>query len=99
MLNIKIIILLSGQQIIGKVINETATKLTLEAPAVLMMSGDSPEKMSLGLAPFCPYSADKVVEFNLGTISATVEPAESLANEYNRIFGNGLVTAKSQLII
>ena len=99
MLNIKIIILLSGQQIIGKVINETSTKLTLEAPAVLMMTGDSEEKMRLGLAPFAPYSADKVVEFNLQTITATIEPAESLANEYNRLFGSGLVTAKSQLII
>jgi hypothetical protein len=48
--------------------------------------------MSVGFAPFMPY-ADGTVSLNHTAIAANGYPKQDLADEYNRIFGSGIVIA------
>ncbi len=99
---VKIIVLLNGQHMIGKVIKEDEKELTIEAPAVILTGEDGKEqkRMSLAFAPFLPFSSDKVFTFRSDMILTTSIPAEALTNEYNRMFGSGLdIITKPSLIV
>jgi hypothetical protein len=98
---VKIIVLLNGQHMIGKVIKEDKKELTIEAPAVILSGEDKDQKrMSLAFAPFLPFSSDKVFTFNSDMILTISTPADALANEYNRMFGSGLdIITKPSLIV
>ena len=99
---VKIIVLLNGQHMIGKVIKEDEKELTIEAPAVILTGEDGKEqkRMSLAFAPFLPFSSDKVFAFRSDMVLTTSIPAEALTNEYNRMFGSGLdIITKPSLIV
>jgi hypothetical protein len=99
---VKIIVLLNGQHMIGKVIREDDKELTVESPAVILTGEDNKEskRMSLAFAPFLPFSSDKVFSFKSNMILTTSIPAEALTNEYNRMFGSGLdIITKPSLIV
>ena len=99
---VKIIVLLNGQHMIGKVIKEDEIEITIEAPAVILTGEDGKEqkRMSLAFAPFLPFSSDKVFAFRSDMVLTTSIPAEALTNEYNRMFGSGLdIITKPSLIV
>jgi len=99
---VKIIVLLNGQHMIGKVIKEDEKEITIEAPAVILTGEDGKEqkRMSLAFAPFLPFSSDKVFAFRSDMVLTTSIPAEALTNEYNRMFGSGLdIITKPSLIV
>jgi len=61
--------------------------------AVLLIYRQAKEgAMSVGFAPFMPY-ADGTISLNHSAISANGYPKQDLADEYNRIFGSGIVIA------
>lgn len=61
--------------------------------AVLLIYRQAKEgAMSVGFAPFMPY-ADGTISLNHTAISANGYPKQDLADEYNRIFGSGIVIA------
>ncbi len=99
---VKIIVLLNGQHMIGKVIKEDEKEITIEAPAVILTGeeGKETKRMSLAFAPFLPFSSDKVFAFRSDMVLTTSIPAEALTNEYNRMFGSGLdIITKPSLIV
>lgn len=96
---IKILQLTNAMEIISEIDEPIPGELHASNPAILMrqMQGD---KMGLGLAPFCPYADEKaVVKFNRANVIAEIEPSTGLINEYNRMFGSGLVVPEKKLII
>jgi hypothetical protein len=48
--------------------------------------------MSVGFAPYMPY-ADGTISLNHSAIASTSYPKQDLTDEYNRIFGSGIVIA------
>jgi len=61
--------------------------------AVLLIYRQAKEgAMSVGFAPFMPY-ADGSISLNHSAIASTSYPKQDLADEYNRIFGSGIVIA------
>ena len=61
--------------------------------AVLLIYRQAKEgAMSVGFAPFMPY-ADGTISLNHTAIAANGYPKQDLADEYNRIFGSGIVIA------
>ena len=61
--------------------------------AVLLIYRQAKEgAMTVGFAPYMPY-ADGTISLNHSAVASTGTPKQDLADEYNRIFGSGIVIA------
>jgi|TARA_B100000941_G_scaffold290912_1_gene275876 hypothetical protein len=98
MLDIKIVRLNSGEELIGEVKDDGANNWVIKNVCQIAASYADPTQATarIGLAPFMPYSKVK----DGFTVSKTfvaflVEPVNELLNEYNKVFGSGLVLPPS----
>ena len=89
MSSVKIIGLVTGEQIIGKEEVLTDSEILLKNCAIIVPVGDG----KLGLAPWIPYSAAEKegIVLRKDKIVFTVSPVVELLNQYSSIFGSGLV--------
>lgn len=102
-MNILALKLVSGEDLIGDV-TITDTDYIIENPVRLMMvpGQSSASQPSFGFAPYPVYMMESN---NLKlTISKThvifnVEPDKEFVNQYNSIFGTGIITPSSNLIL
>ena len=100
MANIKLFKFVSGEEIIADI---TSTDLdlggapksfTINDAVTLVYRPQEGGKMTVGFAPFMPYATGKI-ELLSSAIIAYSEPQEDLLNEFNRIFGSGIVVAQA----
>ena len=95
-MNIKCLKLMSGEELIGSVIGETASDITLSGvSAVMMMPGQTPGQISLGLMPFLPYSESEQFVFPKDKILIVFDPNVDMVNNYNRKHGAGIQVVSS----
>ena len=96
---IKILKIISGEELIAD-ITENGNFLTLEKPCVLQLvpSRNNPEQPSMALIPYAMYTEDHKVTVSRNHIVWLEEPLRELYNQYNSIFGNGIVVANSKLM-
>lgn len=102
-MNIRALKLVSGEDIIG-VVSNTEHNITIENPIRLMMvpMSNPQSQPSFGFAPF-PVYATGSTNFKL-TISKShiifdIEPDQEFINQYNSIFGTGIVTPSKSIIV
>ena len=55
-------------------------------------------KDQLGFQPWIPYSEDEAMTFKEQHIVIVVTPDTKLQNEYNRVFGSGLLVPEENII-
>jgi len=94
MLNIKLIKMINGEEIIAKVKSENDTHIHVDKPAIVMMAPGQNGNMSVQMGPYCPYT-DNHLEIGKHTIVYVAEPNNELLNGYNKAFGSGLVVPPS----
>jgi len=94
-MNIRLVVLTTGEQLLANVTEQTATSITVTKPAIIIPAGEG----KLGVIPWLPYSniESTGVTFQNSHIVCQVEPKTDLANHYNSIFGNGIVIPNSSL--
>ena len=90
-MNIKVIRIVSGEELIGDWNRETNT---ITSPVVMVPLG----KDQLGFQPWIPYAEDKEITFKEQHIVVVVTPDTKLQNEYNRVFGSGLLVPEEKII-
>ena len=90
-MNIKVIRLVSGEELIGDWNRETNT---ITSPVVMVPLG----KDQLGFQPWIPYAEDKEITFKEQHIVVVLTPDAKLQNEYNRVFGSGLLVPEEKII-
>ena len=97
MANIKLFKLTSGEEVIATVEEITDGTFTLKDPVTLVYRPKEDGTMTAGFAPFMPYAQGDIKLATLGVICFG-EPLQDMLNEYNRIFGSGIVvvTANDQ---
>ena len=83
-MNVKIIKLISGEELIGEFDEKTNT---ITNPVVMIPVNNK----SIGFSPWMPYSEDKIFQLNKEHVMLVCEPSKIITNEYNRAFGSGLV--------
>jgi hypothetical protein len=94
-MNIQVVGLVTGEQLIAKV-EEKENGLLLKNAAILLPAG----KGELGMAPWIPYcETDNGVLVKTNTIAWSVSAKTDLANHYNTAFGNGLVVPAPQEVV
>lgn len=81
MSNVKIVKFMSGQEVIGKVIDESSTRVVVESPLTLQPMRNG-ETVSLGLMPFSWGGKADAVAFNAAHILCIMDAEDELATQY-----------------
>lgn len=95
MANIKIIRMMNGEELIGDLVADNATYFKLKEIAIVQMMTNQSGNMTIGLIPFAPYAEEKEFSFDTTHRTTMFTPNTELLNNYNRIYGAGLVVAKT----
>ena len=92
-MNLKLMRLKSGEDIVVELLDgkESQQHITVKNPAMLVPVGDGRTSMQMGLMPWMPFSASKEYEIPKDWIIVVTEPLKEIANNYNQIFGSGIV--------
>ena len=95
---IKIVKLISGEEIIGEV-TESNGSITIKKPCVLQIvpSRTNPEQPAMGLFPYAAYVESHTITLKEDSIVWKEDPLKELYNQYNSVFGNGLVVATGKI--
>jgi hypothetical protein len=99
MSNIKVIKLISGEEVIADIDENIDGLVILKKPLQIMLIPNQNNQFGIGLAPFCPYAKDEVVPIRAGAIVTIFEPDTGMKNEYNVRYGSGLVVPESKIIV
>lgn len=79
-----------SEEIMGDIVSETETTITVRDPAVIMMVPNSNGQMQLGMLPWLPYSDQRDFEIVADKVVTRHKPSVELLNRYNSIFGSGI---------
>ena len=90
-MNIKIVRIVSGEELIGDWNKETNT---ITNPVVMIPIA----KDQLGFQPWIPYSEEEAMTFKEQHIVVVVTPDTKLQNEYSRVYGSGLLVPEENII-
>jgi hypothetical protein len=93
---IKALKLVSGEELVVEIIEETEASLTFKNP-VACVPQRSEKGPVLGFMPWM-QAADGPFKVNLDKIMLIAEVADEVKNGYNQIFGAGIVVPPKQLI-
>jgi hypothetical protein len=76
--------LTSGEELFGEFDPETSV---IKNPVVMIPVS----KEQIAFQPWLPYSEDKEFTLKESVINIVANPSTTIVNEYNRIYGSGLV--------
>ncbi len=95
---VKILKLISSEDIIGEWEERDSESITITKPAKLVMYPTDEGGVAMAIMPWVPYSDDKDIPIRNDCIIATLHPSDDVKNEYNERFGNGIVTPAGGII-
>ena len=90
-MNIKIVRIISGEELIGDWNKETNT---VTNPVIMIPVA----KDQLGFQPWIPYSEEEKMILKEQHIIIVLTPDVKLQNEYSRVYGSGLVMPDENII-
>ena len=90
-MNIKVIRLVSGEELIGDWNEE---KTIINNPVIMVPIA----KDQLGFQPWIPYSEEEDIQLKEQHIMTVLTPDKKLQNEYNRVYGSGLLVPEEKII-
>lgn len=88
--------LISGEDVIGAVKNTAENCYVLESPATILMQPSPEGRVNMAIMPFMAYTGDSDVVIFKHAIAAEGDPDQQVVNEYNRIFGSGIVVPSNK---
>ena len=91
-MNVKGFRLVTGEVILSDLAEEKDQSYVLKDPAQMVTQEVEPGKMGVALQPFVPYASGKI-EVLKYSVNAVFDLEQQVENEYNRIFGSGIVIA------
>jgi hypothetical protein len=90
-MNLKLLRLRSGEDVICEVLKESAELIFIKNPAMLMPVGSQGQQMQMGMAPWMPFSDQNEFEIPRDWLVVMSDVVKDIANNYNQIFGSGIV--------
>ena len=91
-MNIKVVRIISGEELIGDWDDE---KSTITNPVIMVPVA----KDKLGFSPWIPYVEEEEFPLKEQHIVTILTPDNKLQNEYNRVYGSGLIVPDADRII
>jgi hypothetical protein len=98
MSELRILKLISGEEIVGEILTDTENSVTIQDPCTLGLM-QSPTGPRLNMMPMLLFSEQKKVQLQKSHILYTVTVAQEIQNKYNEIYGSGIVLPKPSAII
>lgn len=94
-LNVKLIRLLNGEELIAEVIFdcEQTKKIVLKNPlrVLVIPAKSTPQNPTVGFAPWAEFTEDKKFELDKNHVLCIMTPVKEFVNQYNTAFG-GIIT-------
>jgi hypothetical protein len=100
-MQISILKLTTGEEVLGEVIEDNDNFITLKNPVGVAIVRGQNGQPSVGFAPFPLHMEqvkDRTFSFKQSMIVYSYTPQEEFINNYNQIFGSGIVLPNKQLI-
>ena len=99
-LNVKLIRLINGEELISEVISDGESSITIKNPVrvVVVPTKTDPKMPTVGFAPWVDFSDDKQFTLDKRHIIVIMTPVQEFINQYNGMFG-GIVAPSSKLIM
>jgi len=91
-MNIKVLKLITSEELIGEWDQEKSSILN---PVVMVPVAQN----KIGFQPWIPLGEDEEIFIKDQHIMAVVTPDTKLQNEYNRVFGSGLIVPDEEKLI
>jgi hypothetical protein len=90
-MTVKIFKMINGEVMMGDVTDVNPEYYIVTEPASVMLQ-ERDGGVGVGIAPYMPYAEGKI-SIRTTAIAAEGDPDQKLVNEYNRLFGSGIVIA------
>ena len=101
-MDVKILKLITGEEVLGEIEIESETEFVLINPVGIAIVRGKDGQPNVGFAPF-PLHAEQKTGTTIALAKKHVVysyiPAEDFVNNYNQIFGSGIVLPSKQLIV
>lgn len=104
-MSVKIIKLLTGEELIAKVLPSSSDVVKLENPVRIVVIPPDPrvqfdpkKSANIGLAPWAEFTDDREFVLDKSHVLAIMNPIKEFATQYNSMFG-GLVVPTTNLIL
>jgi len=91
-MNIKVVKLISGEELIGEWDEE---KNIITNPVIMVPIA----KDKLGFSPWISYVDEEDIQLKEQHIVTVLTPDNKLQNEYNRVYGSGIIVPDDEKII
>jgi hypothetical protein len=98
--NIKILKLISREDILGEILDESDITIKIKNPVrvIVMPSKTSPQNPQVAYAPWAEFSEQKEFTIHKAHIIVSMDPMTDFINNYNQMFG-GVILPTSKLIV
>ena len=96
MINVKLLRIVTGEEVIAELISESDTTITVKNGLVVM-----PTQSGVGFAPWATVIDDNKPEITLSHnhVVYIAEVSEEVSKKYNELFGSKLVTPDTKKLI
>jgi len=101
-MDIKILKLNTGEEVLGEIESESETEFVLCNPVGVAIVRGKDGQPNVGFAPFplhAEQKKDQTIAFSKKNIVYSYVPAKEFIDNYNQIFGSGIVLPNKQLIV
>jgi len=95
---IKVLKLVTGEEILGEILSEEADRIAVKNPLLIMMQRTQNGEVGMGFLPYLPYSEDRQFTFKSDHVLVCKEVDSELKNQYNKIFG-GIITPPKKILL
>ena len=97
MSDVILIKMINGEEIVGKIKKEDEETVTVEKPAIVMLTPNQTGGVQVQMGPYSMFT-EKPISLNKQAIMYIAEPNTELENSYNSNFGSGIVMPEKTLI-
>jgi hypothetical protein len=93
-MTLKLVTFKTNQTLIGEIVNETDSQLTIKQPVQVIVQ-PTKEGPMMGFSPFLEFAEEFKTGITLPkeNIQCTTTPMVELKNQYNQVFGSGIQIA------
>ena len=94
--------LVTGEEILGEIESESETEFVITNPVGIAIVRGKDGQPNVGFAPFPLHAEQKTgatVAINKKSVVYSYVPAEDFVNNYNQIFGSGIVLPPQKSLI
>lgn len=101
-MDIKIFKLNTGEEVLGEVESESETEFVVCNPVGIAIVRGKDGQPNVGFAPFPLHAEQKTgqtIAFSKKNIVYSYIPAQDFLDNYNHLFGSGIVLPNKQLIV